>query len=255
MISLIDTHTHLEEIEGLNDAISRAERSGIFAIITVGSNHESNKRALEISGRYGNTTVYPALGTHPWNLKVSQLESAISFIEENIQRAVAIGEIGLDFWLKEVRKDPSKKGLQKEVFKTLLELSKRYEKTAIIHARGAWEDCLEMTIEAQVGKGVFHWYSGSLEIFDRVLSSGYFISATPAAAYSKEHQAAISKTPLESLLLETDSPVEYQGIKSGPVDVFKTLEEVARIKGIGKEQVAETTTENALKLFELESNH
>jgi TatD DNase family protein len=188
-------------------------------------------------------------------LKVSQLESAISFIEENIQRAVAIGEIGLDFWLKEVRKDPSKKSVQKEVFKTLLELSKRYKKAAIIHARGAWEDCLEMTIEAEVSKGVFHWYSGSLEILESVLSSGYFISATPAAAYSKEHQAAIAQTPLESLLLETDSPVEYQGIKSGPVDVLKTLEEVARIKEIGKELVAKTTTENALKFFELESNH
>jgi TatD DNase family protein len=254
MISLIDTHTHLEEIEDLKDAISRAERSGIFAIIAVGSNHESNKRTLEISGRYGNTTVYPALGIHPWNLKVSQLDSAISFIEENIQRAVAIGEIGLDFWLKEVRRDSSKKGLQREVFKTLLDLSKRYEKAAIIHARGAWEECLEMTIEARVSKGVFHWYSGSLEILDKVLSSGFFISATPAAAYSREHQAAISKTPLESLLLETDSPVAYQGKKSEPVDVFKTLDEVARIKDIGKEQVAKTTNENALKFFELESN-
>lgn len=255
MISLIDTHTHLEVIEGLNDAITRAERSGVFAIIAVGSNHESNKRVLEISGKYGNTTVYPALGIHPWNLKASELDTAISFIEENVQRAVAIGEIGLDFWLKEVRKDPSRKGLQKEVFKTLLELCKRYEKPALIHARGAWEECLAMTIEAQVDRGVFHWYSGSLEILDKVLRSGFFISATPAAAYSKEHRAAISKTPLENLLLETDSPVEYQSLKSEPADVYKTLDEVARIKEIGKEQVAKITNENALKFFEIESNH
>ncbi len=65
MIRLFDAHTHLEEIEDLIGAIARAGKSGIFSIITVGSDYESNKRALEISGKYESTVVYPALGIHP----------------------------------------------------------------------------------------------------------------------------------------------------------------------------------------------
>ena len=69
--------------------------------------------------------------------------------------------------------------------------------------------------------------------------------------YSKQHQAAIFKTPLERILPETDSPVEYQGKKSEPADVLRTLKAVARIKGIKKKRVAEITTRNATEFFDL----
>lgn len=252
---LFDGHTHLEEIEDLSGAIARAGKSGVFSIVTVGSDYESNKRALEISGKYERTAVHAALGIHPWNLRADQLGSTFRFIEENMEKAVAVGEIGLDFWIKRARKDPSDRELQKEVFERLLDLGKKYKKPAIIHCRGAWEECLNLVIEAQVGKAIFHWFSGPMEILEKVLGHGYFISATPAAAYSEKHQRAIARAPLENLLLETDSPVAYEGKEAEPADVFKTLEAVAKIKGVKKEQVAEITTLNALKFFDLESRH
>ena len=251
MIRLIDTHSHLEEIQDLNVSIERAENAGVSAIIAVGMDYESNQRTLEFSGTYGGITVYPALGIHPWNLDISKLELNIHLIEEHIQKVVAIGEIGLDYWLKETRKDLSKRALQKKVFKTLLGLSKHHKKPAIIHCRGAWEDALHLVCQAEIKKAVFHWYSGPIEILDKIMAYGYYMSATPAAAYSKSHQRAINKAPLGSLLLETDSPVVYEGERSEPSHVLKTLDAVSRIKGVSKEQVAMTTTENAIDFFNL----
>lgn len=254
MMELIDTHSHLEEIQDLHESIERAEKSGVSAIIAVGMNYESNQRTLKISGTYGHMVVYPALGIHPWNLDISQRESNLNLIVENIREIVAIGEIGLDYWLKETRKDHSKRELQKEVFKDLLDLSKHHRKPAIIHCRGAWEDAMDLVRQAEIKKAVFHWYSGPMEILEKILDYGYHISATPAAEYSEKHQAAIIRTPLERLLLETDSPVEYQGKRSEPSHVLKTLEAVARIKDISREQVAKVTTKNAIEFFNLESN-
>jgi len=252
MKKLIDTHAHLEEIEDLSGAIERAGKTGVFSVIAVGMDYESCRHVLEISGKYDRTVVYPALGIHPWKLKASQMDLTLRFIEEHMDRAVAVGEIGLDYWLKEVRKDTSKKDLQKEVFKRLLDLGKLYKKPALVHGRGAWEDCFRLTVDVGIQKAVFHWFSGPLEILDRLLNQGYLISATPAVAYSDKHREAVSHTPLESLLLETDSPVEYQGKESQPGDVFKTLEAVAALKGVKKEEVADITTRNALKFFDLE---
>ena len=253
MIRLFDGHTHLEEIEDLSGAMARAGESGVFSIVTVGSDYESNKRALEISGKYEGTMVYAALGLHPWNLKTSQLEATFRFIDKNMEKAVAVGEIGLDYWIKSARKDPTERALQKEVFKRLLALSKQYKKPAIVHCRGAWDEGLGLVIEAQVQRAVFHWFSGPMEILDKLLNHGHFISATPAAAFSEKHKRAIARAPMENLLLETDSPVEYQWKKSEPADVFKTLEAVAKIKGMKREEVAEITTKNALKFFDLQT--
>jgi TatD DNase family protein len=255
MIKLFDGHTHLEEIRDPSGAIARAGESDVFSIVTVGSDYDSNERALEISGRYERTVVYAALGIHPWKLKAGQLEETLRFIEENVGKAVAVGEIGLDYWIKRARNDPSERELQKEVFGRLLALARTYKKPAIVHCRGAWEDCFNLVIEAQVHKAIFHWFSGPMEILEKVLGHGYFISATPAAAYSEKHQRAISRAPLENLLLETDSPVAYEGKEAEPADVFKTLEAVAKIKGVKKEEVAEITTLNASKFFNLKTSH
>jgi TatD DNase family protein len=255
MIKLFDGHTHLEEIGDLSGAIARAGESGVFSIVTVGSDYESNKRALEISGTYERTVVYAALGIHPWNLKARQLETTLRFIEEHMGKAVAVGEIGLDYWIKRARKNPSERELQKEAFARLLDLAKKNKKPAIVHCRGAWEDCVDLVMEAQIQKAIFHWFSGPIEVLEKVLDHGYFISATPAAAYSEKHQRAIARAPLENLLLETDSPVEYEGKAAEPADVRKTLEAVAKIKVVKKEEVAEITTLNALQFFDLEALH
>jgi TatD DNase family protein len=196
-------------------------------------------------------TVHAALGVHPWRLEGRDLEQDLAFVEKNLGRAVAVGEVGLDFWLKESRKDPLHRKRQEDLFRRLLSLGRDVSKPVIIHARGAWEECLRLVLEEQISKAVFHWFSGPPEILRELLHHGYLISATPAADYSEKHQSAIREAPLERILLETDSPVIYEGRRSEPADVVSTLQAVARIKEIPETEVANVTTKNAFRFFGL----
>jgi len=252
-MNLVDTHAHLEDVEDLDDAIRRAEAEGVIAIVTMGSDAESSKWALNESKNYQmeGLKIYPAIGIHPWSLTSSNLTRDLKFIAENAHRAVAIGEIGLDYWYKDVRKNSEKKEQQKELFRRLLEIARDNGKAVSIHSRGAWTDCVEITIEMNIRKAVFHWFTGPQDTLKNLLDHGYYISATPAANYSKEHRAAIKNTPLENLLLETDSPVAYRGEVSEPADIFKSLSAVAELKGETLEKISEKTTENAKRIFNI----
>lgn len=250
-MTVIDGHAHVDEIDNLDAALARAAEAGVSAVVGVSSDYASSQRTLEIAGRYGDLVVYPALGIHPWNLKISELTPMITFIEGNLHHCVALGEIGLDFWLKEARKDPSARKLQEEVFMELLALCRKHDKPAIIHARGAWPKALDIVCRAAVPKAVFHWYSGPPGVLQKILEQGYYISATPAAEYSEKHQQAITLTPLERLLVETDAPVSYQGTASEPADVLRTVTAVAKLKAITPEEVAAVTSRTAQALFGL----
>ncbi|MDM8536930.1 TatD family hydrolase [Desulfobacterales bacterium HSG17] len=252
MTQLIDTHCHLENIENTEQAILQAEKADVTAIVGMGCDHDSNVRILELSGKYENTRVYPALGIHPWYLKETDIDSTLIFIEANIDKAVAIGEIGLDYWLREAKKDGNTRDLQKDVFKRLLDLCRQYNKPVVIHSRGSWEDCLSLTVEAGIKRAVFHWFSGPLEVLRGILENGYYVSATPSASYSKHHRQVIENSPLDRIMLETDSPIDFNGKRLGPADVVLSLEAVAEIKGISKEEVAEVTTANAFSFYGLE---
>ena len=106
-----------------------------------------------------------------------------------------------------------------------------------------------MVVEAGVQKAIFHWYSGPLNVLDRIVEHGYFISATPALAYSKLHRECVERIPLKNLLLETDCPVTYQETVSRPEHVLQTLELVSEIKGQSKSEIARETTRNAEYFF------
>ena len=249
-MELIDTHAHLESIEDLKDAIRRAVEVGVVAIIAVGSDYESNLWVLRESHKYERgLKIYPALGLHPWGLDSSKIEETINLIEKNINDIIALGEVGLDYWYKDARKSDGVREIQREAFRRILNLARRSNKVVSIHSRGAWMNCVDMVIEAGVKKAVFHWFSGPLEALRKLLDHGYYVSATPAAAYSKEHRRALMKTPLENIVLETDSPVVYVGEKSEPSHITRALNAVAELKGERIEVVAEKTTENARRIF------
>ena len=250
-VRLVDCHAHLEELDEPEAAIERAGKSGVRSIVAVGSDRESNRRTLSLSGRHGKVTVHAALGIHPWRLEGRDLEEELAFVERNLGKAVAVGEVGLDFWLKEVRKDPFRRKRQEELLRRLLCLGRELSLPLILHARGAWEECLRLVLEERISKAVFHWFSGPPETLQKVLDHGYWISATPAAHYSEKHRSAIREAPLERILLETDSPVLYEGRRSEPADVVRTLQAVARLKQLPEAEVAEVTTRNALGFFAL----
>ncbi len=251
---LVDSHAHLDEIEGIDRAIEDAKQVGVMAIVAVGQDYKSNLKVLELSGRYSGL-VYPALGLHPWNLgemDAAGLALNLSFIEENIGKAVAVGEVGMDYHKKV--KAVAGKERQIGAFKSVLALAARYDKPVSVHSRYSWRDCFDIVKESGVRKAVFHWYTGFSSVLREIIAGGYFISATPAGEYHDEHRRAIKETPLESLLLETDSPVSYgreTRYESRPSDIVRSLKAVARIKGLDEGIVAERTTDNAINLFDI----
>ncbi len=256
MYKLVDAHAHLEEIKDLEAALERAREAGVCAVVTAGSDYQSSKWALQLSERRSNVAprVYAVIGVHPWNLRTmesSKIDSTLEFIRANVHKAVGVGEVGLDYWLKEARKDQNRRELQKRVFKRLLEIAKDCEKPVVVHSRGAWKDCFDLVKEAGVEKAIFHWFTGPPDVLESLLEEGYMVSATPAVAYSKELRRTIQNMPIERILLETDSPVSYRGKTAEPSDVVTTLNEVAMLKGAEKEDVADRTTRNAVNLFSM----
>ncbi|OGO18341.1 MAG: hypothetical protein A2Z15_01645 [Chloroflexi bacterium RBG_16_50_11] len=251
---MIDTHAHLDEIENLEQALNQAKKAGLAGIIAVGSDIASNAKVLELAEKYPGF-VYPALGWHPWYIKESDIVASLEFIKANIDKAVAIGEVGLDYH-KRVRAIADKE-LQKKVLRELLKIAKDNDKPALIHSRYAWRDAYDMVKEAGVAKAVFHWYTGTSSVLRDIIDSGYYISVTPAVEYHEEHRRAVKETPLGQLLLETDCPVVYargrEGeFKASPTDAVRSLKGAAVLKGLSEEEIAEATTENARRLFELE---
>jgi TatD DNase family protein len=254
MYRLIDTHAHLEEIENLEQVLSQAKKVGLIAIMAVGSDIESNTKVLKISEEYRGF-VYPALGWHPWYIKESEIDASLEFIRANIDSAVAVGEVGLDYH-KRVRAIADK-DLQKKVLGGLLKIAKEHDKPALIHSRYAWRDALDAVVGAGLEKAVFHWYTGTSSVLREIIDRGYYISVTPAVEYHEEHRRAVKEVPLERMLLETDSPVVYQRgreleFKSTPADVVKSLSGAAALKGVTEAEIAEATTENAIRLFGIE---
>jgi TatD DNase family protein len=251
MNKIIDTHAHLDEMENLELTITRAKAAGLEAIVAMGQDVKSNTRTLEIAGQYPGF-VYPALGLHPWNIRETEVDANLDFIRANISKAVALGEVGLDYH-KRVR-EGAEKDLQKRVLRELLEIAKENKKPACIHSRYAWRDAFDLVREVGVEKAVFHWYTGTTRVLRDIIANGYYISVTPAVSYHEEHRRAVKETPPEQLLLETDSPVTYERGREGefiatPADALRSLKGAAELKGLSEAELAEITTQNANRLF------
>ena len=244
---LVDCHAHLDQLDDLSEALQEAKTAGIKGIIGVGVDVNSNRRILKIAEE-NHGYIYPALGYHPWEIKEEEVEENLSFVRDHIEECIALGEIGLDYNVK------IKKDLQWRVFGKLLDIALENGKPIIVHCRYSHHRAFEMVKEKRIERAVFHWYTGPLELLDEILKRGYFISATPALAFSPPHQEALKRAPLESILLETDSPVSYQGKEARPKDVWVSLKEVTRLKGLDLLVASEQTTANASRLFQIDFN-
>lgn len=241
---MIDTHAHLDEIKEIDRAIQRAQDAGIQSIVAVGMDLASNVTTINLARQFPNM-VYPAIGYHPWSISPDTIEENLEFIEENLPSCIALGEVGIDYKIK------VKKQIQWEVFSKILSLAIQYNKPVIVHSRFSHQRSHRMVRDAGIERAVFHWYIGSLEILENIVDDGYYVSATPALAYSPPHQAAIKAAPIERILVETDSPVEYQGKVSEPADLSLTLDELSRLKEMALDKVRSITTANAKHFFDL----
>ncbi len=253
-LTFIDTHCHLEMDEfnlDRNEVIERAKNAGIEAVITIGSDLKGNKGALELSEKYD--SVYAAVGFHPHDAKDFTEEIYRKLKEWTAkEKVVAIGEIGLDYHY-----DNSPREVQREVFKLQLSLAKETGLPVVIHSREAKKDTLEIVKESGIDKGVFHCFSGDMDMAEKVMAMGFHISiAGPVTFKNAKKLVEIAKSiPDDYLLIETDAPYlapePFRGKRNEPSYLVYTAKKIAELRGISMDDVARITTLNAKRLFRI----
>lgn len=252
-MTIIDTHAHIDQLEDLAGAMSRAQEAGVSDIVAMSVDLPSMIKVLDIAGAYNNPRIHPALGIHPGMVKLESQSQALEFMKTNIVKVKIIGETGLDYWYKWVRKDEVERNFQKNSFAFHLQLAREYNLPIVIHARGAWRDCLAMTKEAGVKRALFHWYSGPVDILEQILAAGFYVSTSPSVGYSLESRTAMMAAPLDRILIETDAPVRYKDgeefYMAEPRNVFNTLDALSKLKGLEQEKVLEQVNNNAVYFF------
>lgn len=259
---LIDTHCHIHDAHFGDDAdaaIERARAAGIELMLTLGENAANSREAIALAERHD--VVLAAVGVHPHDAK-DAAEADLRDIEEMAahSRVAAIGEIGLDYY-----RNLSPRDAQRRVLRRCLEIAGKASKPAAIHAREAHDDMLplltewsrEMDGRLPDGRplGILHYFSGDAELAQRYVELGFLISVHTSVTHPKatQLQDVARVIPLESLVLETDSPFgapqRYRGSRNEPAYVAEAATKVAELRAITAAEAAETTTKNALRLL------
>lgn len=248
---MIDTHCHLDDREFEDDLDAVIKRSGLDAMITVGTSVESSRRAALIAEKYPN--VYFAVGVHPH--EADRVQDALELEPTGRHpKCVAVGETGLDYF-----KGYSKRENQRPLLESHLELAWRLKKPLSIHCREAHGDLYELLRRAMPRpiRGVLHCYSGSPEMVAKFVDLGVHISFAGPVTYPNavRLREAVKATPLDRMLVETDAPVltpqPMRGRRNEPAYLRFTVQRLAEILGKPFELVRERTSENARILFGL----
>ncbi len=225
--------------------------AGVEYIITVGTNPAFGEKAISIAKQYKN--IFVSLGIHPHEAATADDKSLAQMAEFARQpEVVAYGEIGLDFF-----RNLSPREKQIEVFSRQLEIARDLSLPVVIHDRDAHEQVLQLVRSSGVQRGVFHCFSGDYALAQKCLDLGFYLSIPGTVTFDKAVKISdvVKKVPLEFLLLETDcpflTPVPYRGRRNEPSFIIHTAKKVAQIKSLRWEDVADTTTRNALNLFRL----
>ncbi|MBI5213537.1 MAG: YchF/TatD family DNA exonuclease [Nitrospirae bacterium] len=255
---MIDTHCHLEMKpfdDDREEVIKRAKEAGLEAVITIGSDFNGCKGAVELAEKYD--FVYATVGIHPHDAKdfnedvFNQLKAWAK--GEGLKakgKVVAIGETGIDYHY-----DHSPRDVQKEIFIKQLGYAVESDMPAIIHSREAKEDTLKILKESRVSKGVLHCFSGDMETAEKAMEMGLYISFAGTITFKKALQIQeIAKViPDEYLLIETDAPYlapePFRGKRNEPAFVKHTAEFIAKLRGVSLEDIDRITTLNAKRLF------
>ena len=253
---IFDTHAHYDDRQFEEDRaelLDSMQENGVELIVDAGSDIASWDKIEQLTDRY--PFIYGAIGVHPDEVgelneeKMQQMERLLSG-----EKMIAVGEIGLDYyWDKEHRE------LQKKWFVRQLELARQLDLPVIIHSREAAADTMEIMKQHAKGlDGVIHCFSYSLEQAKEYVNMGFYLGIGGVVTFKngKKLKEVVQEIPLESLVLETDSPylapVPHRGKRNSSLNLVYVAEEIAALKGISYEEVVRQTTENARKLYRLE---
>ena len=256
-MKLIDTHCHLtfEELAGDVEAVlARSKAAGVTGWITVGTDTQQNRKAIELAESHKN--MYAAVGIHPHEAGnvTAETITELKKLAQN-ENVVAIGETGLDFHY-----DFSKPQDQKRLFAQHLKIAAELNLPAIIHCREAFDDTMEILERhgSSVKRAVFHCFGGSAEQAKIVLDYGFYISFTGVITFKNAEaiREAAKIVPLDRLMLETDcpymspEPMRKQKINE-PAFMIHTARRLAELKGLDLADFAEAVTATSKAFFAL----
>lgn len=250
-----DTHSHIhfgKEFPDVEELIARAEEAKVTRQIIVGCTVKDSLEALDFVKGHAGKQFWSTLGVHPHNADQLNDQVLADFRElvEVEEKVVALGEMGLDYF-----RDFQPHDLQQETFRRQLQLAKELEVPVVVHVRDAWDDAMKILDEVGNTKVILHCFTGTIEYARECWKRGYHTSFSGVLTYPKNEylREAAAEAPGELLLIETDcpylTPQPFRGKRNEPAFVVETAKELARVRGIGLEEVARITTENAVRLF------
>jgi TatD DNase family protein len=254
-VRLIDSHCHLNYeglVERQDEVLENARKRGVTGFLNISTRQSEWSDIIAVAERNGD--VWATVGVHPHEADSHPDLGAAALIEgANHPRVIAIGECGLDYYY-----DNSDRRSQRERFQAHIEAARQSALPLVVHTRDAEEDTAEILTDAvrEGGiTGVLHCFTGSAELARQALDLGFFISLSGIVTFknAQDLQHTARTLPIDSLLVETDSPflapVPHRGKKCEPAFVADTASFVAELRGEDPEELADATTENFFRLF------
>ncbi|MDM5237256.1 TatD family hydrolase [Bacillus cereus] len=248
----IDSHIHVDQYkdEEKSRLLKDVENSkAITGLIAVSMNYQSCRETLSLANRY--PFIHPAIGFHPeQQIHKEECERIYQLIEECAEEIVAIGEVGLPYY---VRKEDENIAIDPYivVLKRFVELASKHNLPIVLHA--VYEDAdivCDLLEEYKVSRAHFHWFKGSEETMKRMMRNGYYISITPDVLHKEKIRKIVSYYPLEYMMVETDGPWEFQeGVMTHPRMIKEVLKEISIIKNIPVDKVEKTIYGNTIRFY------
>jgi TatD DNase family protein len=253
MTMLFDTHAHMDDraFDADRAQLLRAlPEQGISYLMNPGCSLASSRNADALSKEYD--YIYAAVGSHPDaadEVNEEVLEEYRKLCKQN-PKIRAIGEIGLDYHYEDIPRD-----LQQKAFRAQMELAAELQLPVIVHERDAHADGMQIVSEFSGVTGVFHCYSGSLEMAKWLIDRGWYIGFTGVLTFKNAKKAieVAANIPLERLVLETDcpymAPEPFRGKRNDPGKLYRMAEKLAQLRGLSLEEVCRITVENGKRLY------
>ena len=250
---IFDTHAHYDDAQFDADRealLSAMPENGVGLILDPGCDLESSRAAIALAEQYPH--IYAAVGYHPENC-APYTDADLDILRRLAQhpKVVAIGEIGLDYYWEQ---NPPKE-FQQAVFRAQLALARELDLPVIVHDRDAHADCLAIVKEFPEVRGVFHCYSGSVEMARELWKLGWYLGLDGPVTYKNARRTVevAAEVPLERLLLETDSPymapVPKRGTRNDSRNIAHIAEKIAEIRNMTADAIIRVSAENGRRLF------
>jgi TatD DNase family protein len=256
-MKFVDTHCHLylpEFADDMQAGIQKAIDTGVTKILLPNIDSTSWQPMLELVNQHPGIC-FPMAGLHPTSVLPESFDSEMAEVKRQLETGnyIAVGEIGIDlYW------DKTHQGLQEEVFLTQLQWAKKYKLPVAIHVRKSFDEVWQI-LKPETGpdlKGVFHCFPGDEMQARRVIDAGFLLGIGGVVTFKNSGlQKVVTAVGTEHIILETDAPflapAPYRGKRNEPAYIPIIAEKVAELCGLSTKEVADITTRNALKLFNL----